>query len=480
MIKTARKPSSDPAQEKLRQNKALWNKDVSTFINDLINFKKTMNGAPSKFHPEKGNIKEPIPADPATIVGVLANDFQDIAQKGNQIITQQIEYTKSRKRSQPKAPITPGVAPAVPSEVAPPAPDLSKQLAASVDFDLISEGSNPITRFFTRLFNPPVGFGTAADIRRARISMLNACANTHHKLEKFQVLVVKSSKESIIDAHKKLEDASHDWSLVFRAYNIYKNSKSVSAPDKGGEIDTQLKKQDAEDEKTLQEMDKTILKLEADPTALAPIPEPEAAAPNINHLVVLERIKNIVTDYRKYHEFLPPDNSAGGFLNDLDSATDKFIASRGKKLDPNLETYYQKSLEVLNRELGTKASSFKDMAAQLQAKAKQQAKLVQPVPAVAVSPEKVASLHLEKVAQDFLNRWIGKTVHQLSIFDETSPYRLNCYKAVNSIKKQINQVMNVLEKGLDEEQLNPMIRAINSEFLVLRGLMRSLYLSAKV
>jgi hypothetical protein len=65
MIKSARKPSSDPVQEKLRQSKAVWNKEVSIFVNDLIHCKKLMNGWPSKFHMEKSFIKEPIPADPS-------------------------------------------------------------------------------------------------------------------------------------------------------------------------------------------------------------------------------------------------------------------------------------------------------------------------------------------------------------------------------------------------------------------------------
>src|SRR5574338_50285 len=101
-VKTARKPSSDPVQEKLRQNKALWNKEVSTFVNDLIHLKKMMNGWPSKFHKERSRIVDPIPADPATIIGSLAGDFQEIAQKGNSIVQEQVNYAKNRRKKQPK------------------------------------------------------------------------------------------------------------------------------------------------------------------------------------------------------------------------------------------------------------------------------------------------------------------------------------------------------------------------------------------
>ena len=53
----------DPAQEKLRQSKAAWNKSVSAFINDVIHFKKLMNGWPSKYFKERSKITLPIPAD---------------------------------------------------------------------------------------------------------------------------------------------------------------------------------------------------------------------------------------------------------------------------------------------------------------------------------------------------------------------------------------------------------------------------------
>jgi len=456
MIKISRKPSSDPAQEKLRQNKSLWNKDVSVFINDLINLKKTMNGAPSKFHPEKGSIKEPIPADPVTIIGVLAGDFDEIAQKGNQIITQQIEYSKNRRKPKPASNLpvfTPATAPPL---------DLSQQLTADLDYALVAEGSNPITRFFTRLFNPQFGFGDSANLRRARVSMLNASANCFHKLEKFQVLAVKSSSESIIEAHKKLEIASHDWNLVSRAYKIYKDSKSVSATDTGGLIESNVPQLEPQDQNIIATIDQTI--------NTDNVPEEDAnVKPGLTPLVRLEQIKNMASDYKKNHEKIPPgiDNV---WLSKLDVSVDSFIASRGKKISPDFEERYKQSLLFLNTEFSTTATSFKELAIQLQQKAKQ-----------INNPEKTASyLPLEKVSQDFLKRWIGKTRHQLSVFDQTSPFRLNCYKQAGEIKVKINQVMDILEKGLDQEQLDPLIRSINSDFVALRGIASSLYLSTKM
>lgn len=462
MIKIARKQSSDPAQEKLRENKALWNKEVSTFISDLINFKKTMNGMPSKFFPEKSSIKEPIEADPATIIGVLAGDFQEIAQKGNSIISEQINYSKIRRKSKPKGQTE---SPAPVPATGPNLEDLSQKLTASYNgYSLLAEGSNPVTRFFTRLFNPTIGFGDAADLRRARVSMLNYCADSHYKLEKFQVLIVASAKNSITEAHKKLEGASHDWRLVAEAYQIYKSSKAVSAPDKGGPVESEKPKQDKETAKLINEIDKSVNEIKL-PKAPSIIPDKTTE---------LEEIKNLVLDYRTNHQAIRETGlmNADSYLSELDSATEKFITSRGKNVDSNYPALYQQTLSHFNSELGTNATSFKSLIDQFN-----QTDQVQP-PVDANAP-KVAMALIEKVAQDLLKKWIGKTRHQL-IPQQTSPLRLASYKEAAEIRTNINMVMDSLENGLDEDELAPLMKEINTQFIALRRLMTPLHLSARV
>src|ERR1700678_1249493 len=104
MLKEAKSPP-DAVQQKLRRNKASLNKETSIFINNLINFKKLMNGAPNLFFKEKSKIINPIPADPATIIGSLAGDFQDIVSKSNAIIQEQINYSKNRRQKQISKPL---------------------------------------------------------------------------------------------------------------------------------------------------------------------------------------------------------------------------------------------------------------------------------------------------------------------------------------------------------------------------------------
>ena len=510
MIKAGRKPSSDPVQEKLRQSKAVWNKEVSTFVNDLIHYKKLMNGWPNKFHMEKSFIKDPVPADPATIIGSLVSDFNDIATKSNALIKQQLEYSKARKKRQMKQMNLPLGAPAPKAEPAAPALDLSQQLslplAASFEekYGLVAEGSSKISRFFTRLFNPSVGFSDAANLRRARMAMLNACADTYRNLGKFQVQVVKSSKDSIPASHQKLNEAWSNWTLVSRAYTIFKSSKSVGAPDKGGTIENDISEQDLKEEKALENLDKSVKDFETKSKKYVPAPLEEAvekeeeqagaqpvpmpwAGMDISEwpLDRLEKVKKMLADYKKYRNNLPGDIDDSGYLMDLDRVTDKFIATRGKKLHGEYEQFYDKSIQYINEKIGSNAKSFKDIISFLTARAKANAmKPVQPpvLPTPPVPPanvsEKTASFQIEKVSQDFLKRWVGKTIHQLSLFDKTSPHRLSSYKLAGELRKEINVIMDLLEKGLDENTLGPAIKDANSKMVSLRGMMRSLYLSS--
>lgn len=99
MIKSARKTSTDPIQEKLRQNKDSWNKEVSGLINDLIHFKRLVNGWPNKFFDERSKIIEPIPANPSKILSDLMNTYNKINQIGKNIIEEQVQYSKNRKKN---------------------------------------------------------------------------------------------------------------------------------------------------------------------------------------------------------------------------------------------------------------------------------------------------------------------------------------------------------------------------------------------
>lgn len=232
MIKEGRTPSKDPLQEKLRQNKADWNKNVSTFINDVIHVKKLMNGWPSKYYKERSKIIAPIPVDANNILNGLASKFQELSQQGAALAQQQAQYATNRRqkrvdqRNQTLNKLDQKYGPTEP-EVASPLGDLSQKLSAwEKKYDLVAQGSNPFSRFIAKLKTPQIGFGDAAQKRRLRMDMLKAALSSYKALNKMQVHVTKSSKQSVVDAYKAMQDAWNEWSVVSRNFNFIVNSMS--------------------------------------------------------------------------------------------------------------------------------------------------------------------------------------------------------------------------------------------------------------
>ena len=438
MIKSARKPSSDPVQEKLRQSKAVWNKEVSIFVNDLIHCKKLMNGWPNKFNMEKSMIKDPIPADPTTIIGSLVSDFNDIAQKGNNIIKQQLEYSKIRRKKQPKQLNLPLGTPSAPST----APDLSSQLslplAAAFEekYGLVAEGSNKVTRFFTKLLNPAFGLGEAARIRKYRRNLLDACVSTYKDLGKLQVEIVKSSKSSLANSNKLLHKTWTDWMVIYRGYSLYKSNMPREIKDAGGEIS-------ATDKKT--EEAKALSKTNNKPISI--IDDKVISADNFS-------VEKIMNDCKVSQNKFPEDTEVFADLNN--AFTSFMIPSTPEKKHAaatRVEAIYSRIITLLRGKYNSSGNTLEEIAND---------KL----------PASTAAL--EKVAQDFLRKWVGKTRHELSMFDKTSQYRLDIYKNVGELRKIINQIMDSLEKGMNLDELDPLIIQVNRDITSLRGVMRAL------
>lgn len=456
MEKTARKPSADPTQERLRANKANWNKEVSAFINDLIHFKKMMNGWPSKFFKERSRITQPIPADPATIIGSLAGDFQEITNKGNAVIQEQLNYAKNRRQRQPKpAAPAPGQAPQGPATPAAPeapkAPDLTQQLqkglAASEEvvaiiklaseleekYELEATASNPISRFMTRLFNPKFGFGEAARIRRLRMTMLEACVKTWKELKKLHKEIVKSGKGSIDNSHKMMTMVTNHWNVVYRLMSTFKAIRpNAVVTDAGGLLeDEELKRERALEEGR----------------------EPgEEVAPEQS--VASEPTVAKIKDFLSAAAYLGTIVKSPAF-RELHSAIEGVVAApKNKKIDvmrkANIDGLYDRALQEVNAELKTNGSSFADVAQQKK------------------------NAPIEAAAQ----RQLGKLRHQI-LPGATSGQRLEIYRFIEQIKIDLNEIMDLLEQGFDQEKLAPAITKVHREMTALRTMVRSLYASEK-
>lgn len=100
MEKSARKPSADPVQQKLRERKAIWNKATSEFIARIIAFKKAINGrGDAKFGLPTSNIKNPLPPEVISFLSELTSNYQALAQEAASIAQEQEAYSQERRQT---------------------------------------------------------------------------------------------------------------------------------------------------------------------------------------------------------------------------------------------------------------------------------------------------------------------------------------------------------------------------------------------
>lgn len=470
MEKTA-KSYKDPALNKIIQEKAAWNKQVSALINDLIHFKKSMNGWPSKYYKERTRISQPAPIDFGGILSQIANEFQDIASTGNSILSEQAAFSKAhmkRKTDQTldtldrlRGPVDekPGTPTAPPAGAA---PNLTQQLGkgASRDNTLIklasefegkyfleSQASNPFTRFVTRLFNPKFGFGEGARVRRLRMTMLDNCVKSLKALKVLHKEIVKSSSASIVNSHKMMTSVWNYWNIVNRLFSAYKVLKPGEVKDPGGTIeDPELKREKAIEEGR-------------DPDAETPVPETPATSVALRKA---EMAAKMIKDYRENVSLFGNDPEIIDRVKELNSVVERIMATpesaRIKALqDPNIMKAYHFALRSVNAEWGTDGTTFQETAAQRK--------------------EDLAKRHLlfqPKTAQ----RQLGKFRHQL-LPGATSGSRLEVYNLIDQIRKDLDIVMNLLEQGFDQKALATSINSVNRQMATLRTMIRSLYYSEK-
>lgn len=424
MIKVADKQSTDPIQQKLRSAKKQWNKDVSSFIDDFIHYKKLINGQPNKFFQERSTIKEPIPADPATILSNLISQFQKLSQHGNTIISAQIEYSKIRKKKQEKT--------------------------SSMSYDLDALASSSLSRFFTKLLNPTWGASDAARIKKYRMSLLDNCASMYKDLEKFQVEIVKSSNQSIIDANNILNtQVWRKWDLINKGLYTFKLNTPV-LPVKSNDPSS------IEDDK-----DNTIQDTKSNKESVkAKIPvKNDKFETNKND--IFNEVRKIQNDYLKNYKFFINNNMVGSDVR-LETAISSFIkaSDNDKNNAANLVIEeYGKLINVLNASLFTSGNTIGEIAEQFSKEAS------------------ISNNQIEKVAQDFLKKWWGKKMHEFSLFDKTSGFRLDLYKMADEIRVSLNKMMDSLEKSMNIDELTEISLDINKKIQSLKNMTRAMYAS---
>lgn len=92
--------STDPIQQKLREQKAAWNREVSALISNLISLKKGINGRGDlEKNIPPSNIKDQLPPAVEGYLSEITSNLADISQECQSIIQNQKNYSLNRRKS---------------------------------------------------------------------------------------------------------------------------------------------------------------------------------------------------------------------------------------------------------------------------------------------------------------------------------------------------------------------------------------------
>lgn len=411
----------DPIQKALRNRKKVWNKEVKRFVDNVINLKKLINGSPSKFHMEKSKITDPLPQNPPSIIENLINEFSDIAVEGNAIVSDQLNYAKSRgtKTENTQSPIK------QPEVIE--APDLTKELSvpspltAETTYELVSQGSGRISRFVSRLRGPWFGSSTEAEQRRKRLELLDTTKELYDLCSDFQYEVLSTKDDGILKSikiMKKIED------------KLFQLSSSI-------EVFLPEKKKDKEDKSEKDKKDK----LEK-----TDVPEEMSIVTGI----INDWSRNASTVVNELPDLAAPKMMK--LINDFNEAKDaKLILAK-------------RIIEFNNQVMAALSAKYNKAIVSLEE---------------IVNMNVTASENLQIVADKKIRRWIRKLRQQLPFAGKHSAIKLEASKIVEELMEFLDKMMNSLEKSLEPEDLIPRIKDIGDKYRELSDVMSTIGPEAK-
>lgn len=181
MNKVARTRAKDPRQEKVRATKESWNKEVSGFIDNIIHYKKYMNGYPSKFNMARGKITQELPIEPSKILSMLSTQYERLAADSLTIRNVQHEYASGVK---PK------------------------------------HASNKAKRFLSYLKGPFFGSDEVASKNRYRKNFLSNYADIYSSLKDLNSNILSKDPSTVASCRVLFNKFSEDLTILVGNFNL--------------------------------------------------------------------------------------------------------------------------------------------------------------------------------------------------------------------------------------------------------------------
>jgi hypothetical protein len=418
-------PSKDPIQQKLRDHKRKWSNNASVLISKIIAFKRALNGrGDAKFNLKPSSIQNPLPNEIPSFLSQLTSDFEKIISDAGTIITEQNNYSKTRKKKLPAKPI----------QKANPLEGI-----ASINHSLEKYGSSRLSRFWQYVS----GIFSRKEYNPQRLGLLSQAADLRLNLLDFENAILSIKVSSIPNAIEKYKDLDTDLQAFL---NTYDNTvKTIAAK-------VMKPEEKPQEEKAQEKSQKQQAPEEPSKEEIKPQPKQD----------IINKIKDDL--HLIYNENLNQ--------NEVMEVA-KMVNEYEEEEDPHLKSMWEERIKENYKHL------IKSIANEVQKTyGPTQIKNLQDI----LNHVKKNKTALEifhspilNTAHNAVSRYLKRDLVKTLRFNKTSPLRIEIANVIDEMKKYLNSIMNSLEKNLSIEELNELVGKLKDEFAKIHSPLHVLY-----
>lgn len=421
MEKTAQRPrghSSDPVQEKLREDKASWNEEASAFIArlnsfkpKLIAFKRGLNGrGDQKAGLPASNIKEPLPSQVPSYLGLISNEFQALTSSfdalisgAGGIVNEQAQYSRTRKKPQQK-----------------------KSNLNFTEDELVAIASNPFSRWWARTTGR---FSAPSSLNEYRLSMLRSATDFYHLIKDFEDIL-------LLRGTKNLEDIDEAWITLTRSLEDLNRLGAEILSMLDSKMVPSSPKIDNTDYTELDEDDLVGDTSENSPKEEAEVRIPASDTPEVSRSTRELPVREMVSNMENLRTFAsaPIKTEIKEFISLVRQWNSKqFSGPVQKNLKDQFIWKYQKIMNMFSKEIES-AIGMKipyDASFQELKETKEKGSLADELTTKTANP---------------IGRLFGNISHTIWN-DKTTAYRKDLYRKIDHMREVTNKLLSSLEKS---------------------------------
>jgi hypothetical protein len=438
--------SKDVAQQKIRDNKSSWNQDVSHFISKMIAFKRGINGrGDTKYNLPISKIQDPFAASIPQTLSQLTAEYEKLAKEAVAIISEQDNYSKTRK----------------------------KRKEANLNYELEARAGR-LSRFWSYVKSP----FSNDDYKKHRITLLRSIAEIDSDLVSMQENLVSKNLSSIKKANSYFEKIDKKIKFVRLTINYLKEKQGPGLSEYTEKI--MLLQNDFQFMKNIKDTNKTVVTQSMLQNFSTKMNEFFFFIKKTKEPSIEEAMPYIKDIYHSYEEVLKQSNRNNNTNNGSVEFYDSF-----EDMQPYVTEYESKSRNGRERDIRrpTVRSDEPGEAEEAEEAGEVEEDDTVPVPAPAPEPAQapptpVPAPHephappagvppdlfskFTNCAQDFLNFFALITNKNINNALSVAIHRK--LTAANTIKnlKNINEFIKKYEVGIDQLRINLKKPDINS------------------